>query len=89
MQAHALVLNLPAAICAAQASGRSGHEGGVEGPGAQQVSFSVCARLKREGPPSARAEGFQSVIVRTIPRCLSPASRHALCAQCFSRPWLR
>ena len=75
MQAHALVLNLPAAMCAAQASGRSGHEGGVEGPGAQQVSFSVCARLKREGPPSARAEGFQSVIVRTIPAVsLQPAA---------------
>lgn len=63
MQAHAVMLDLPANICAQQAAGRVDHEGGLQGPQALRMSNTMSAKLRREGPPS-KAEGFKSVIVR-------------------------
>ncbi len=62
LQAHAVVLDMPAALCAEQAVGRQQHEGGVEGEEAARISHSVATRMRNEGPP-AKAEGLCSVIV--------------------------
>ncbi len=37
MQAHAVVLGLPAKVCAGRAAARVDHEGGVQGPSAPRV----------------------------------------------------
>lgn len=79
LQAHALVLDMPASLCAEQAVGRQQHEGGVQGEEAARISHSVAARLRREGPPS-RAEGLSSVIVSSLPAdCL--CLKHSHCIQ--------
>lgn len=63
LQVHAIVLDLPAKVCARQAMGREQHEGGVQGAEAERISYSVVSRLHKEGLP-AKAEGFSSITVR-------------------------
>lgn len=65
LQAHAVVLDVPASLCAAQAVARQQHEGGVQGEEAARISFSVSSTLRREGPPS-KSEGLLSVLVGQI-----------------------
>ena len=65
-----MVLNLNPNLIASQAAGRVAHEGGVEGPSAKRISFSMSAQLRKNGPPT-KAEGFQSIIVSTCPLTFS------------------
>ena len=66
LQAHAVVLDIPAALCAEQAVARVQHEGGVEGKEAARISYSAASRLQKEGPPT-KAEGLSSILVRLPP----------------------
>ena len=63
-QAHAVVLQLPPALCAERAAARVGHEGGVGGPGAKRIVYNMAAQIRNAGLPSAPAEGVASVMVR-------------------------
>ncbi len=58
-----MVLQLPAALCAARAAARVDHEGGLGGPGAKQTVHRMAAMIARAGLPSAASEGLASVMV--------------------------
>ena len=73
MQAHAVVLDLPAKLCANRATNRVDHEGGLTGPKAKQAVYRMGSQLAKAGPPQA-SEGLSSVMVR-IRSC--PTSRHS------------
>ena len=62
MQAHAVVLGLPAKVCAGRAANRVGHEGGVEGASAPRVVYMMHRLFVKAGPPT-RTEGFASIMV--------------------------
>lgn len=62
MQAHAVVLGLPAKVCAGRAANRVGHEGGVQGASAPRVVHMMHRQFVKAGPPT-RTEGFVSVMV--------------------------
>lgn len=63
MQAHAVVLDLPAKLCANRATNRVDHEGGLDGPKAKQAVYRMGSQLAKAGPPQA-SEGLSSVMVR-------------------------
>ena len=63
MQAHAVVLQLPAAVCAARAAQRVDHEGGLEGPSAKSVVYRMASQITSAGLPNATTEGLSSVMV--------------------------
>ncbi len=65
-QAHAVVLDLAAEVCATQAMARKGHEGGLEGPQSRRVVLSMTGKLRKEGTPS-KSEGLLSIIVSASP----------------------
>ncbi len=67
MQAHAVVLGLPAKVCAGRAAARVDHEGGVQGPSAPRVVHMMHSQLMKAGPPT-KAEGLTSILV---PACLA------------------
>jgi predicted kinase len=54
---HAVHLKYPTSVCAARAAGRTGHEGGVEGPRAHGIVHDMASRLV----PPALGEGFDRV----------------------------
>ncbi len=62
MQAHAVVLGLPAKVCAGRAAARVDHEGGVQGPSAPRVVHMMHSQLTKAGPPT-KAEGLTSIMV--------------------------
>ena len=62
MQAHAVVLGLPAKVCAGRAAARVDHEGGVQGPSAPRVVHMMHSQLIKAGPPT-KAEGLTSIMV--------------------------
>ena len=62
VQAHAVVLGLPAKVCAGRAANRVGHEGGVEGSAAPRVVHMMHRLFVKAGPPT-KAEGFASIMV--------------------------
>jgi len=62
MQVHAVVLGLPAKVCAGRAAARVDHEGGVQGPSAPRVVHMMHSQLIKAGPPT-KAEGLTSVMV--------------------------
>ena len=68
VQAHAVVLGLPAKVCCGRAAARRGHEGGVEGPTALRVVQMMHSQLVKAGPPT-RAEGLTSIMVSQLPTC--------------------
>ena len=72
MQAHAVVLDLPAKLCANRATKRVDHEGGLDGHKAKQAVYRMGSQLANAGPPRA-SEGLSSVMVRL---CSCPSSRH-------------
>ncbi len=63
VQAHALVLQLPAALCASRAAERVDHEGGLQGASAKSVVYRVASQMRSAGLPNAAAEGLSSVMV--------------------------
>lgn len=63
LQAHTVVLSLPAKLCAQRAADRIGHEGNVEGEEAKQVVGMMSGRFRKDGVPG-RQEGLASIIVR-------------------------
>lgn len=65
-QAHAVVLGLPAKVCASRAAARVDHEGGVQGPTAPRVVQMMHSQLTKAGPPS-KAEGLASIMVSDPP----------------------
>ncbi|BDA45631.1 probable aprataxin at C-terminar half [Coccomyxa sp. Obi] len=64
-QAHAVVLQLPAALCASRAAERVDHEGGLQGASAKSVVYRVASQIRSAGLPNAAAEGLSSVMVCT------------------------
>lgn len=64
VQTHALVLDLPAKLCAERAAARVDHEGGLDGPGAKSAVYRLKSQLDKAGRPEA-SEGLTSVMVRT------------------------
>jgi len=62
MQAHAVVLGLPAKVCAGRAAARVDHEGGVQGPSAPRVVHMMHSQLIKAGPPT-KAEGLTTIMV--------------------------
>lgn len=64
-QAHAVVLGLPAKLCASRAAARVDHEGGVQGPTAPRVVQMMHSQLTKAGPPS-KAEGLASIMVSDL-----------------------
>ena len=66
LQAHALVLQLPAALCAGRAAERVDHEGGLQGASAKSVVYRVASQMRSAGLPDAAAEGLSSVMVRDL-----------------------
>ena len=62
MQAHAVVLALPAKVCAGRAAARKGHEGGVQGPKAHRIVHMMYGQLTKAGPVT-KAEGLTSIMV--------------------------
>ena len=65
MQVHAVVLGLPAKLCAGRAANRVGHEGGVEGAAAPRVVHMMHRLFVKAGPPTT-TEGFASIMVRLL-----------------------
>ena len=65
VQAHAVVLGLPAKVCAGRAANRVGHEGGVQGASAPRVVHMMHRQFVKAGPPT-RTEGFASIMVRLL-----------------------
>ena len=65
VQAHAVVLGLPAKVCAGRAAKRVGHEGGVQGPSAPRVVHMMHSEFVKAGPPT-RTEGFISIMVCSL-----------------------
>ncbi|DBA69531.1 TPA: hypothetical protein ACH3X2_012731 [Trebouxia sp. C0005] len=61
-EAHAVVLGLPAKVCAGRAAARVDHEGGVQGPSAPRVVHMMHSQLIKAGPPT-KAEGLSSIMV--------------------------
>ena len=59
-----MVLNVPPKLCADQAMRRNGHEGGLDGPAARRIAFSMSATLQKYGLPS-KPEGLQSILVHS------------------------
>ena len=64
MQAHALVLLLPADLCAQRAAGRELHEGGLTGGRAGGFSKQASTALRKNLP--SLDEGFSSIAVRAL-----------------------
>lgn len=62
LQAHVVVLQLPAVLCAARAAQRVDHEGGLEGIAAKMVVHRMASQINKAGLPNA-AEGLASVMV--------------------------
>mmetsp|Transcript_9263 Transcript_9263/g.27829 ORF Transcript_9263/g.27829 Transcript_9263/m.27829 type:complete len:698 (+) Transcript_9263:62-2155(+) len=60
--ACAVVLNLPAMVCAERAAGRTDHEGHLQGPGAKMVVYRMHSELQKGGLPTM-AEGFTAILV--------------------------
>ena len=65
LQAHAVVLGLPARVCAERAASRVGHEGGVQGAAAPRVVHMMHRQFVKAGPPST-AEGLASIMVCSL-----------------------
>ena len=65
LQVHAVVLGLPAKVCAGRAANRVGHEGGVEGTAAPRVVHMMHRLFVKAGPPT-RSEGFTSIMVCSL-----------------------
>lgn len=63
VQAHAVVFELPAAVCAERAAKRIDHEGGVHGPSAKQVVYRMASQISKAGLPIAASEGLASIMV--------------------------
>ncbi|DBB01055.1 TPA: hypothetical protein ACH3X1_000955 [Trebouxia sp. C0004] len=61
-EAHAIVLGLPAKVCAGRTAARMDHEGGVQGPSAPRVVHMMHRQLIKAGPPT-KAEGLTSIMV--------------------------
>lgn len=61
-EAHAVVLGLPAKVCAGRAAARVDHEGGVQGPSAPRIVHMRHSQLVKAGPPT-KAEGLTSIMV--------------------------
>ncbi|KAL3162367.1 hypothetical protein ABBQ32_010048 [Trebouxia sp. C0010 RCD-2024] len=59
--AHAVVLGLPAKVCADRAANRVGHEGGVQGAEAPRVVHMMNRLFVKAGPPTT-AEGLTSIM---------------------------
>lgn len=79
MQAHAVVLGLPAKVCAGRAAARVDHEGGVQGPSAPRVVHMMHSQLIKAGPPT-KAEGLTSIMVPghlAIPVALPAVTVHS------------
>jgi hypothetical protein len=71
VQAHAVVFQLPAAVCAERAAKRVDHEGGVCGASAKAVVYRMASQISKAGLPNAATEGLASVMVTFIvlPHC--------------------
>lgn len=79
VQAHAVVLGLPAKVCAGRAAARVDHEGGVQGPSAPRVVHMMHSQLIKAGPPT-KAEGLSSIMVLgnlAIPVALPAVTMHS------------
>jgi len=63
-QVHAVILDLPAQLCANRAAGRVDHEGGLDGPGAKSAVYRLATQLAKAGRPQA-SEGLSSIMVRS------------------------
>lgn len=59
--AHALVMALPREACLRRAAARTGHPGGVQGPGAAQVVNAMAGQLAKPGGMPRPEEGFGSI----------------------------
>ena len=100
LQAHALVLKLPEALCVERAMHRVNHEGGVEGANAPAIVRRMNANIVRAGLPAA-SEGIASVSVRclvlaciaalSINDCMSPEASlsHQISALCAVSAFLQ
>lgn len=82
VQVHALVLDLPAALCAERAAARTQHEGGVQGPRAKRIVFSRVAALKRAG---AYAMIYLTALA-TAAAAAASAMLHFIFFHCFLHP---
>ena len=76
-QAHALVLQLDANLCARRAEARQGHEGGLEGAGARTASQRLSAQLRKD--PPTMDEEFASIMVSSSTWSCLPQIKAGLC----------
>ena len=77
-QVHAVVLNLPKALCLQRARDRTGHEGNVEGAGAARVVGMMNAQFQKAGLPLP-SEGLASVLVSSSARLAQLITRQRSC----------
>ncbi len=78
-----MVLQLPAALCAARAAQRVDHEGGLQGASAKSVVYRMASQMTSAGLPNAATEGLSSVMVRTYPCNMLGLQLSLICCDAF------